>query len=45
MDSAPRIDNPNIVPCLVFPFDKVRVRQGRCDPAAREFLSRELCVQ
>ena len=33
MDTAPRIDYPNIVPCLVFPFDKVRVRQGRRDPA------------
>lgn len=33
MDTAPRIDYPNIVPCLVFPFDRMRVRQGRRDPA------------
>jgi hypothetical protein len=33
MATAPRLEYPNIVPCLVFPFDKVRVRLGRRDPA------------
>ena len=33
METATRIDYPNIVPCLVFPFDKVRMRAGRRDPA------------
>lgn len=33
MDTAARIDYPNIVPCLVFPFDKARVRQGRREPS------------
>lgn len=33
MDTAPRYDFPNIVPCLVLPYDRVRMRQGRRDPA------------
>ena len=33
METATRIDYPNIVPNLVFPFDKARVREGRRDPA------------
>jgi len=33
MDSAPHTEYPDIVPCLVFPFDKIRVNEGRCDPA------------
>jgi hypothetical protein len=33
MASAARIDYPNIVPCLVLPFEKARIRQGRRDPA------------
>jgi hypothetical protein len=33
MDTASRYNYPNIVPCLVFPYDRVRMRQGRRDPA------------
>lgn len=33
MDTAPRIDYPDIVPCLVLPYDKVHMRQGRRAPA------------
>jgi hypothetical protein len=29
MDAAPQHDYPNIVPCLVFPFDKMRVCEGK----------------
>jgi hypothetical protein len=33
MDTAPHNEHPSIVPCLVFPFDKFRVNEGRHDPA------------
>ena len=33
MDSAPHNEYPNIVPCLVFPFDKFRVNEVQRDPA------------
>jgi hypothetical protein len=33
MDIAPQKEYPNIVPCLVFPFDKFRMQEGRRDPA------------
>lgn len=33
MKIATRLDYPNIVPCLVSPFDKVRMCAGRRDPA------------
>jgi hypothetical protein len=33
METAPLNQYPNIVPCLVFPFDRYRMTQGRRDPA------------
>ena len=33
MDAAAQHDYPNIVPCLVFPFDKMRVCEGKREPA------------
>jgi hypothetical protein len=33
MDTAPHNEYPNIVPCLVFPFEKIRTTEGRRDPA------------
>jgi hypothetical protein len=33
MNTAAQYDYPDIVPCLVFPFDKLRVRGERREPA------------
>jgi hypothetical protein len=32
MDAAPHYEYPNIVPCLVFPFDRFRVHEGQREP-------------